>query len=141
MGLVKLKSADSKFFEVDRSVLKNFKMIEEMLECIGLDESNIDVIPLKQIDSTILEIILKWAESHQRRQQSNELFEQRDELGSQFMDEYGEIIYEIINAANFLGAEELSKILIQKIAKNLANKSLNEAHDFAGVSAKKSKFQ
>lgn len=119
MGLVKLKSSDSKLFEVDRNVLKNFKMIEEMLHVIGLDEPNIDVIPLKQINSTILEIILKWAEYQQLHTKPSTA--ELSEFKRKFVDTCDkQQIFEIINAANFLGAEALSELLINEIAKKCA---------------------
>lgn len=134
MGLIKLKSSDSELFEIDRAVLKNFKMIEEMLVIIGLDETNVDVIPLKQIDSTILRIILEWAETHQQYQQQRQKQQNDDqqltpapdhlnEFEREFIDKYDELKYDIINAANFLGAEELSNLLIMELAKKCSNKS------------------
>lgn len=139
MGLIKLKSSDSKFFEVDRNVLKNFKMIEEMLDVIGLNEANIDVIPLKHINSTNLEIILKWAEHQQlhTEQSTDESSDQLSEFKRKFVDSCGDKqIFEVINAANFLGAEALSEMLIKEIAKKCSHKST-----VANISTKKSRFE
>lgn len=146
MGLIKLKSSDSKLFEVDRDVLKNFKMVEEMLDIIGLDEPNIDVIPLKKINSTILEIILKWAEQKQQelhtKQSSDELSDQLSEFERKFVDSCDDRqIFEIINAAHFLGAEALSEMLIKEIAKKCSNKATEQYRDFASDSNKRTKFQ
>lgn len=148
MGLIKLKSSDSELFEVDRDVLKNFKVIDEMLDIIGLDETNVDVIPLKKIDSTILGIILKWAETHHQQQRQRQQQPQKQqqvvdsddeqqlnttqstapsdhlcEFERDFIDKYDELKYDIMNAANFLGAEELANMLIMELAKKCANKS------------------
>lgn len=146
MGLIKLKSSDLKLFEIDRHVLKNFKMIEDMLECIGLDESNIDVIPLKQIDSKILAIILKWAEHQQQQKlhtnQFTELSDQPSEFEQKFIQDYGERqIFEIINAARFLGAEALSDLLIRHIAKKLSSKPTGQVRNFTDIEEKKPKFE
>lgn len=145
MGLIKLKSSDSKLFEVDRHVLKNFKMIEHMLECIGLDESNIDVIPLKQINSTILAIILKWAEQQQQQLHAKQFIEMSDqpsEFERKFIDDYDDRqIFEIINAAHFLGAEALSDLLIEHIAKKCSSKSIDQVRDSEDIAKKKSKFE
>lgn len=147
MGLIKLKSSDSKVFEVDRVVLKNFKMIEEMLDVIGLNEQNINVIPIKQINSTILEIILKWAEHQQQQMHTeqstdDELSDQLSEFEQKFVDSCDEKqIFEIINAARFLGAEALSDMLIKEIAKKCSTKPTDHVRDFTEISKKKSRYE
>lgn len=133
MGLIKLKSSDSKLFEVDRGVLKMFKTIEEMLVIIGLDEGNIDVIPLKQVDSKILEIILKWAESYRQHQQEQQLLNTTPpnelyDFEREHIDKYHEIKFEIINAANYLGVDELSELWFMTLAKQCSATSTNPVH-------------
>lgn len=148
MGLIKLKSSDSKIFVVDREVLKNFKMVEDMLECIGLNETNIDVIPLKQIDSKNLAIILKWAEQHEEHQQklranpyidlTGELFE----FEQTFINNHSrQQIFELINAAHFLGTESLSDMLIKHIANKCSSKFTAPARVSNDIEMKKFKCE
>lgn len=148
MGLIKLKSSDSKLFEVDRDVLKNFKMIEDMLECIGLNETNIDVIPLKQIDSTNLAIILKWAEHHEEQQEKlrtnpfTDVSDQLSEFEQKLIDDYGQHqIFQLINAAHFLGAEALSEMLIKHIAKKCSSNPTAQVRHSDDIAMKKIKFE
>lgn len=148
MGLIKMKSSDSKFFEVDRDVLRNFKMVEDMLECIGLNETNIDVIPLKQIDSKTLAIILTWAQQYEEQQQKlranpfTEPSEQLFDFEQKLIDNYDRHqIFQLINAAHFLGAEALSDMLIKHIAHKCSTNSTARIRSANEIAVKKSKFE
>lgn len=148
MGLIKIKSSDSKLFEVDRDVLRNFKMVEDMLECIGLDETNIDVIPLKQIDSKVLAIVLKWAEQYeeqQRKMRANpfaEPSEQPFDFEQKLIDRCSQHeILQLINAAHFLGAEALSNVLCKNIAQKCSSNFTAQVRGADEIDVKKSKFE
>lgn len=62
MSFFKLESSDKEIFEVEPKVIECFGIIKIMFEDLGFDEN--DVIPLPNINSEILRLVLKWAEHH-----------------------------------------------------------------------------
>ena len=51
---IKLKSSDGEVFEVDIEVAKQSVTIKTMLEDLGVGEANDEVVPLPNVNSTIL---------------------------------------------------------------------------------------
>lgn len=51
---IKLKSSDGEVFEVDVEVAKQSVTIKTMLEDLGVGESNDEIVPLPNVNSTIL---------------------------------------------------------------------------------------
>ena len=51
---IKLKSSDGEVFEVDVEVAKASVTIKTMLEDLGVGENNDEVVPLPNVNSTIL---------------------------------------------------------------------------------------
>lgn len=64
MGIIKLKSSDGVEFGVDIEVAKMSGTINQMLESCGIDEESETVIPLPNVDSKTLRIVLEWANHH-----------------------------------------------------------------------------
>lgn len=141
MKELKIKTSDSKVFKVARNTLKFFKTIDEMIGCFDSNEVSAGTIPLKQVNSTIFKMLLKWVEHHQNDQQHDseptEPAQQLSDFDRNFIIEHDDYLFEIVNAANFFGIEKLSEMLCKHLASNLSNKSSAEIREEYGIEAKK----
>lgn len=143
--MIKLKTSDRKKYIVNRTILKSFKMVDDMIECMGLNAVNSGSIPLKQVSSTVLEIILKWVEHYQNYQRNNtdssETTDALTDFDCKFIAENDDYLFEIINAANFLGVEPLFEILCKHMASELSNKVASQLRKEYGIGEERPKLQ
>jgi len=63
-GEIKIQSSDGENFTVDVSVIRSSLTIKTMLEDLGYDEGEEDVIPLPNVNSQILRKVIQWATHH-----------------------------------------------------------------------------
>ena len=99
-----LKSSDGKLFTVDLEIVKHMEVINSMLEDLGMDESDEEVVPLTLLNSTVLEQVIEWVTNHQeppsdetKVRNAEELLESKDVP----------TIVDLILAADFLGIPHL----------------------------------
>ena len=64
MPSIMLKSNDQKVFSVDIEVVKQFALIRTMLEVLGMNEGDEEVVPLPNVNAAILEKVIQWATYH-----------------------------------------------------------------------------
>lgn len=65
MPNIKLQSADGEVFVVDVEIAKASVTIKTMLEDLGMgDEEDEEIIPLPNVNSTILKKVIQWATNH-----------------------------------------------------------------------------
>jgi hypothetical protein len=67
MPTVKLQSCDGVEEEVDIDVIQCSVTIKTMLEDLGFQEGALEVIPLPNVNSTILKKVIQWATHHKVR--------------------------------------------------------------------------
>lgn len=137
--MIKFKTSDSKVFEVDRNIVKGFKTIDDIIECLGEDAFNVDPIPLKQVKSIIFKPILQWA-AHHKNDKPSDSGPTLTDFDRKFIVENDDNIFEIVNAANFLGFEQLFSMLCRDLASELSNKSTEEIRKRFGIEEKKPKL-
>lgn len=110
MPTIKLQSADREVFETDVNIAKCSGTIKTMLEDLGMDEGEDEVVPLPNVNSAILRKVIQWATYHKDDPQTEdpdaENKEKRtDDISSwdaDFLKVDQGTLFELILAANYL---------------------------------------
>ncbi len=61
---IKLQSSDGEIFPVDVNIARCSLTIKTMLEDLGMEEGEDEVIPLPNVNSVILRKVITWADHH-----------------------------------------------------------------------------
>ena len=65
MATIKLQSSDGETCKVDLEIAKESMTIKTMLEDLGIEgDQNEEVVPLPNVDSKVLNKVIKWATHH-----------------------------------------------------------------------------
>lgn len=64
MPTIKLQSQDGRIFDVPLELARCSLTIKTMLEDLGMEEGEEEVIPLPTVTGDILEKVLAWADHH-----------------------------------------------------------------------------
>lgn len=111
MGLIKLESSDGKQFEVDRNVLKCIGLIEQMLQHFG---DNVDEhIIIRNVDSDMLEKVLKWA-THANKEKN---------FKEKFTKENQRCLFDLMDVANYMDFNDMMDYLCNHIVDKMKNKT------------------
>ena len=118
--MLKLISCDDKQFVVDASVMRCSGMIKTMIDlCDDLD----DMIPLPNLHSRILALVIEWATYHKddfKKVDVDEFEEKRtDDISPWDADFLGldqNTLYSLILAANYLDIKGLLEVTCKTVA-------------------------
>lgn len=64
MPKIKLKTSDNEIFEVDVEVACMSTTLRNLLDNLGIEEDNNEIIPVQNVNSTIFNKIIQWATYH-----------------------------------------------------------------------------
>ena len=60
MPSIKLQSSDGEIFPVDVEIAKQSVTIKTMLEDLGIDEDEEEIVPLPNVNAAILKRVINW---------------------------------------------------------------------------------
>jgi S-phase kinase-associated protein 1 len=123
MPSIELKSNDGYSFYVDVQVANMSRTIKTMLEDLGMDENDDEVIPLPNVESEQLKLVIEWAEHHRndppREEVENKETYQISEWDRQFIQGLTwEKRFELLLTANYLDISGLMDDLCRFTADN-----------------------
>lgn len=129
---IKLKSSDGEIFDVDIEVAKQSITIKTMLEDLGVGESNEEIVPLPNVNSTILKKVLLWANYHKNDPPvvDDENRDKRtDDICSwdaDFLKVDQGTLFELILASNYLDIKGLLNVTCKCVANMIKGKTPEE---------------
>jgi len=133
MPNIKLQSSDGEVFEVDVEIAKASVTIKTMLEDLGMDEEDEEVVPLPNVNSTILKKVIQWATYHKDDPpppEDDENKEKRtDDISSwdaDFLKVDQGTLFELILAANYLDIKGLLDVTCKTVANMIKGKTPEE---------------
>lgn len=132
MSTIKLKSAEGKIFSVDRESVKCMEMIENMIATWG-DEMPNEPIHLKQVNSESLEKVLKWCAENKNTQPRYDASSHFNTFDAKFIEDNDDILFELIDVANYLGVKNMLSVLCRSVALKLKNKTVLEIREEFGI--------
>ena len=109
MPTIRLQSSDGEVFPVDVDIARQSVTIKTMLEDLGMDEEDEEVVPLPNVNAAILKKVIQWATYHKDDPplpEDDENKEKRtDDICSwdaDFLKVDQGTLFELILAANYL---------------------------------------
>lgn len=133
MPTIKLQSSDGEIFEVDVEIAKASVTIKTMLEDLGMDEEEEEVVPLPNVNAAILRKVIQWASHHKddpAPPEDDEKKEKRtDDISSwdaDFLKVDQGTLFELILAANYLDIKGLLDVTCKTVANMIKGKTPEE---------------
>ncbi|KAL5380156.1 hypothetical protein DPSP01_007957 [Paraphaeosphaeria sporulosa] len=127
-----LTTSDNATLPVDRDVAERSILIKNLLEDLGVD--NTEAIPIPNVNEAVMKKVLEWCEHHRKdppasqdddsdsRKKSTDI----DEWDQKFMQVDQEMLFEIILAANYLDIKALLDVGCKTVANMIKGKSPDE---------------
>ncbi|KAF8774689.1 S-phase kinase-associated protein 1-like [Argiope bruennichi] len=133
MPNIKLQSSDGEIFEVDVEIAKASVTIKTMLEDLGMDDDEQEVVPLPNVNSSILKKVIQWATYHiddPPPPEDDDSKEKRtDDISSwdaDFLKVDQGTLFELILAANYLDIKGLLDVTCKTVANMIKGKTPEE---------------
>lgn len=129
---IKLKSSDGEVFDVDIEVAKQSVTIKTMLEDLGVGETNEEIVPLPNVNSTILKKVLLWANYHKNDPpvvEDDNRDKRTDDICSwdaDFLKVDQGTLFELILASNYLDIKGLLNVTCKCVANMIKGKTPEE---------------
>jgi len=141
---IKLKSSDGEVFDVEMEVAKASVTIKTMIEDLNVGENNDEVVPLPNVNSTILKKVLLWANYHKNDPpvvEDENRDKRTDDICSwdaDFLKVDQGTLFELILASNYLDIKGLLNVTCKSVANMIKGKTpeeirktFNIANDFS----------
>jgi len=133
MPSIKLQSSDGEVFPVDVEIAKQSVTIKTMLEDLGMDDDDEEVVPLPNVNAAILKKVIQWATYHKDDPplpEDDENKEKRtDDICSwdaDFLKVDQGTLFELILAANYLDIKGLLDVTCKTVANMIKGKTPEE---------------
>jgi S-phase kinase-associated protein 1 len=133
MPLIKLQSSDGELFSVDTEIAKQSITIRTMLEDLGNEEAEDEVVPLPNVTAAILRKVIQWCSYHKDDPAVAEEEENKEKRSddisswdSDFLKVDQGTLFELILAANYLDIKGLLDVTCKSVANMIKGKSPEE---------------
>jgi len=134
MPMINLQSSDGVVFQVDFEIAKASVTIKTMVENLGLEEEDEEIVPLPNVNANILKKVIQWATYHKddppMPEDDEELDMRTDDICSWDADflkvEDQGTLFELILAANYLDIKGLLAVTSKTVANMIKGKTPEE---------------
>ena len=133
MPSIKLQSSDGETFPVDVDIAKKSVTIRTMLEDLGMDEEDDEIVPLPNVNASILKKVIAWATYHKDDPpvpEDDENKEKRTDDNSTWDTDFLKVdqgtLFELILAANYLDIKGLLDVTCKTVANMIKGKTPEE---------------
>lgn len=130
MPYINLTSSDGITFKVDIDIAKISETIRLMIDALGLEEDEKEIVPLPNLHSSILEMVIKWATFHKNKPIPQECFDKNPDNMSvwdaNFFDVDQATLQQLIMAANYLNIAGMLDLACKKLASIIKGKTPQE---------------
>lgn len=125
MSLIKLQSCDGEIFTIDRAAAKQTGVIRTLIdECdLCADRNKEAIVPLPNVHSDTLKIIVKWLTHHRDGKMSIDRKSDDNKWDADLLNVDKYLLIELIMSAHYMDIKGLYEVLCQKFADMLAGKS------------------
>lgn len=132
MPNIKLQSCDNEIFSIDIEIAKCSSTIKTMVEDLGLDEADEEIVPLPNVNAAILRKVIQWATYHKDDPlitEDEEKEKRTDDISSwdvEFLKLDQGTLFELILAANYLDIKGLLDVTCKTVANMIKGKTPEE---------------
>merc|ERR1711926_6765 len=126
MPNIKLQSSDGETFEVDVEIAKCSVTIKTMLEDLGMDEDDEEVVPLPNVNAAILKKVITWATYHEDDENKEKRTDDISTWDADFLKVDQGTLFELILAANYLDIKGLLDVTCKTVANMIKGKTPEE---------------
>ena len=120
---MKLQSSDGETFDVDVEIAKRFVTIETMLQALGMEENDKEIVRLPNINSAILRKVIQWATYHVDDPPAPDDDDNKEKRtgdisswDADFLKVDQETLFELILAATYLDIKGLLDVTCKTVA-------------------------
>ncbi|KAH8273056.1 hypothetical protein KR018_006858, partial [Drosophila ironensis] len=133
MANIKLQSSDGVIYAVDLRIAKCFGIIKTVMKICKIPEDQDSVVPLPRVKGDILLKILSWAEHHVDDPEPNDDYVLLvgnnggiSDWDANFLNVDHRILFDLIDAADYLDIEGLEKMACQTVSDRIKIKTIEE---------------
>ena len=120
MPQIKLQSSDGEVFPVDVEIARQSVTIKTMLEDLGMEEEEDEVVPLPNVNAAILKKVIQWSTYHKDDPpppEDDENKEKRTDDISSWDSDFLKVdqgtLFELILAANYLDIKVIFPLIFK----------------------------
>merc|ERR1711942_129300 len=130
MPTIRLQSSDGEVFKVDTGIAKQSVTIRTMLEDLGMEGEEEEIVPLPNVNAAILKRVINWCTYHKDDPpppEDDENKEKRTDDISSWDSDFLKVdqgtLFEMILAANYLDIKGLLDVTCKTVANMIKGKT------------------
>lgn len=133
MPNIKLQSCDGTIFDIDVEIAMKSQTIKTMLDDLGMDDGEDEIVPLPNVNAAILQRVVSWCTHHKDDPPAGEDDDNKDKRtddisawDQDFLKVDQGTLFELILAANYLDIKGLLDDTTKTIANMIKGKQPDE---------------